>query len=204
MARRVFRGTREPMELEAKTVPEQPTAYSGHVLRILIAARLSHTMRGIFPWPAHQPAKTRSSMRSTRAASRSPNSSSSRTDRSLNPAPGWVSRIFVRTVLAQGTGGSKRDAAKVPSPRICSLIWRRFAQIRERSHMTSASFYIIGGGILCNGSPSHGDMGLDTGLPHLVMRRHPSSLNRRSRAALDDRRKHDLTPTAVLPNGCRT
>ena len=92
------------MELEAKTVPEQPTAYSGHVLRILIAARLSHTMRGIFPWPAHQPAKTRSSMRSTRAASRSPNSSSRRTDRSLNPAPGWVSRIFVRTVLTQGNG----------------------------------------------------------------------------------------------------
>ena len=39
-----------------------------------------------------------------RAASRSLNSSSRRTDRSLNPAPGWVSRILVRTVLAQGNG----------------------------------------------------------------------------------------------------
>ena len=80
-------------------------AYS-HVLRILIAAKLSHTMRGTFPRPAHQPAKTRSSIRSKRAASCSLNSSSRTTDRSRNPALGWVNRTFGRKFLLHDNGSA--------------------------------------------------------------------------------------------------
>jgi len=150
MAQRAFEA--EMRGLEAKLKLNSRLAYCGHVLRILIAARLSHTMRGIFPRPAHQPAKTPSSMRSTRAASRSLNSSSRRTDRSLNPAPGWVSRILVRTVLAQGNGGAKRDAWKGPSPRICSLILvKAHVDSRAESHDLGVVLHNRRG-ILCNGS----------------------------------------------------
>ncbi len=83
-----------------------PGCYSSNVFRILIAAKLSHTMRGTFPRPAHQPAKTRSSIRSKRAASCSLNSSSRMTDRSRNPALGWVNRTFGRKFLLQGNGSA--------------------------------------------------------------------------------------------------
>jgi len=82
------------------------TAYSSNVLRILIAAKLSHTMRGTFPRPAHQSAKRRSSIRTKRAASRSLNSSSRMTERSRKPASGWVKRTFGRKFLLHGIGSA--------------------------------------------------------------------------------------------------